>query len=188
MKKNILTKILTHSKKTKTILSTRKYGPDNSQFVGYIVDFNETVFIMQQVSTLGLEDGLLVEAFDNVETFEMDEYEKSYQYLFENADIIKKQTITKLPLPNGENWKFDLLKSLSAEKKIITIQLSCDKNIVCGYIVEFDETYLQLNAISTIGEDQGNVIYKLADISTFTIDELESRKRKAFNEWRLKAR
>jgi len=187
MKKNILTKILTHSKKTKTILSARKYNEDDTHYVGYIVDFNDTVFVMQQVSTYGLHDGLLIETFDNIETFEIDEYEKSYQYLFDNADKITKQTITTLTLPKSDNWKFDLLKTLFAEKKIITIQLSSDNIIVTGFILDFDETYLQFNVISPIGEDQGKVIYKLVDISTFTIDELESRKRKAFNDWRQKA-
>ena len=187
MKKNILTKLLTHSKKTKTILSARKYNEDDTHFVGYIIDFNETVFVMQQVSMYGLHDGLLIETFDNIETFEIDEYEKSYQYLFDNADKITEQTITKLALPKGDNWKFDLLKTLFAEKKIITIQLSSDNIIVTGFILDFDETYLQFNVISPIGEDQGKVIYKLADISTFTIDELDSRKRKVFNDWRQKA-
>ena len=79
MKNKVLNKILTHSKKTKTILSARRYNDDDNHYVGYIIDFNDTVFIMQQVSTYGLQDGLLIETFDNIETFEMDEYEKSYQ-------------------------------------------------------------------------------------------------------------
>ena len=187
MKQNILLKILANSKKTKTILSARKYNEDDTHYVGYIVDFNETVFIMQQVSTYGLLDGLLIETFDNIETFEMDEYEKSYQFLLDNADKITKQTVNKLALPKGDKWKYDLLKTLFDEKKIITIQLSSDNIIVTGLIVDFDETYLQFNVISTIGEDQGIVVYKLIDISTFTIDELESRKRKTFYEWRQKA-
>ena len=187
MKKNILTKILTHSKKTKTIISARKYNEDDTNYVGYIVDFNDTVFIMQQVSTYGLHDGLLIETFDNIETFEMDEYEKSYQYLFDNADKITKQTVNNLTLPKGDKWKYDLLKTLSAEKKIITIQLSSDNIIIAGLIVDFDQIHLHFNLISRIGEDQGTIIYKLADISAFTIDELESRKRKTFKDWRQKA-
>ena len=187
MKKNILTKILTHSKKTKTILSARRYNDDDNHYCGYIVAFNDTVFIMQQVSTYGLHDGLLIETFDNIETFELDEYEKSYQYLFDNSDKITNQTIKSLKLPKGDKWKYDLLKTLFAEKKIITIQLSSDNIIVTGLIVDFDEAHLQLNLISPIGIDQGKIVYKLSDISAFTIEELESRKRKTFNDWRQKA-
>ena len=178
---------MANSKKTKTIVSARKYNDEDTLYVGYIVDFNDSIFIMQQVSTYGLPDGLLIESIDNIESFEMSEYEKSYQYLFENADKIKPQTISSLKLPKGDNWKYDLLKVLFAQKKVITIQLTSENAIVTGFIVDLDEKYLHFHMISNIGEDQGKIIYNLTDISTFTIDELESRKRNTFYEWRQKA-
>ena len=187
MKQTILFKILANSKKKKAIISARKYNDDDTLYVGYIVDFNDSLFLMQQISTYGLHDGLLIESLDNIESFEINEYEKSYQYLFENTDKISEQTISSLTLPKGAKWKYNLLKTLFAQKKIVTIQLSTDNTIVTGFITDLDEKYLHFNMISNIGEDQGKIIYKLTDISTFTIDELESRKRNTFYKWRQKA-
>jgi hypothetical protein len=187
MKKNILSSILEHSKKTKSIICARRSNDEDSLYVGYIVDFTETIIIMQQITTYGLEDGLFIESIDNIETFEFeDEYAKSFQFLFENQSKIKKQTIHTLKLPKSKNWKFEMLKNFKNEAKIITIILSAENITIHGFIIDFDENMICLNPISKLGENQGKVTYKLNDISSLTIDELESRKRKAFYDWRNK--
>ncbi|MCF8294174.1 MAG: hypothetical protein K9I70_10220 [Chitinophagaceae bacterium] len=183
MKQKILKKILSHSRKTKSIISARQFGDSSNQFVGYILDYDENIFIMQQVSVLGLEDGLLIESIDNIETFEMGEYEAAYQFLFENPTKLSNQTIKEIALPKTKNWKLDLLEKLFALNEIITIQLKSDNNTITGFVVSFDEMHLEFNPLSNLGRDEGIVIYKLDDISTFTINELDSRRIRTFKEW-----
>lgn len=184
--KKLIAEILEHSKKTKSILSARQLGDSSNQFVGYILDFDDKIFIMQQVTTKGLKDGLLIEAIDNIETFEKGDYEDAYGYLFNNIKILSEQTVGNLKLPKSSNWKFEILRTLFKLDKIITIQLKTDDNIVTGMILEMDETHLKFNPLTNVGKDEGTVIYAIDNISTFTVDELESRKIKVLNEWRKK--
>jgi hypothetical protein len=105
-KKKIISEILEHSKKTKSVLSARQLGDSSNQFVGYILDFNDQIFIMQQITTKGLKNGLLIETIDNIETFEMGDYEDAYGYLFNNIELISEQTVGNLKLPKSSNWNF----------------------------------------------------------------------------------
>ncbi len=185
-KKKIISEILEHSKKTKSVLSARQLGDSSNQFVGYILDFNDQIFIMQQITTKGLKNGLLIETIDNIETFEMGDYEDAYGYLFNNIELISEQTVGNLKLPKSSNWKFEMLRTLFKLDKIITIQLKTDDNIVTGMILGLDETHLKFNPLTNVGKDEGTVIYAIENISTFTVDELESRKIKVLNQWRKK--
>jgi hypothetical protein len=187
MKNKILEKLLKTSKKEKSIISARQYGEKSNQFVGYILDFNENVFIMQQVSTNGLDDGILIESFENIETFDVGEYEKAYQFLFENSDKISKQIVKEIDLPISENWKYSILEKLFLSNEVVTIQLKSDNNTVTGNIISFNKTHLEFNPLNNIGKDEGIIIYKLEDISTFTINEMESRRIKLLKSWREKA-
>jgi hypothetical protein len=91
MNNRILEKLLSHSKTTKTVIGIRKYNNEDEFYVGYIVDYNDTLIVLQHISKFGLEDGLLVE---KIESFEAeDDYIKSYQLLFKNANTIGKQTV-----------------------------------------------------------------------------------------------
>ena len=184
MKNKILDKLLSASMQKKSIITARQYGDNSNQFVGYILDYNENVFVMQQVSTNGLENGILIESFENIETFEIGEYEKAYQFLFANSDKVNKQTVKKIELQKSENWKYNVLEKLFLCNEVITIQLKSDNNIVTGNIISFNKTHLEFNPLNNTGKDEGIVLYKLEDITTFTINEIESRRINFFKNWR----
>ncbi len=180
MENNVLEKVLSHSKTTKNVIGIRKYNDGDDFYVGYIVDYTDTIIVFQHISKFGLEDGLLVEKIENIESFETgDEYIKTYQILFNNAKIIEKQTIKKLVLPKQENWQYEMLKNKFDKGKIVTVELSGDDTYTHGFIVDFDETYLNFKPITNLGVDEGGIIFKLSDIVGFSVDRLESRKREA---------
>ena len=188
MTSSILNTLLSNSKKAKALIGVRKYEDGDDLFVGYIVDYNDVLIQLQQVTKYGLEDGVVILKIEDVETFEFeDDYIKAYQYLFENANKIKEQTVKSLKLPKGENWQYEVAKDLFETKKIVTIEVSNDSTVVNGYIIDFDETHISFKPIDNIGKEEGTIIYKLVDVASFSIDELESRKRQTFNEWRKKA-
>lgn len=179
MTQNILENFLAHSKKTKSIIGIRKHNDD--LYVGYIVDYNETYIIMQHISKTGMEDGLLIEQISSIESFETDDdYVKSYQMLFLDKTKIGKQTIKNVKLPKGADWQYELLMSLFGKGKIISIELKGADDVIHGFILGFDETYLRLKPIGSTGTDEGESIYHLGDIDAITVDRIESRKRETF--------
>lgn len=187
MKNKILEKILIHSKKTKSLIGIRKYNEGDDFWLGYIVDFNEELIVLQHISKLGVDDGLLIEKIDNIESFETgDEYIKSYEFLYKNSSKVDKQTIKSVELPNSDSWQYDLLKNKFDKNKIVTIELNNSDTITHGFIIDFDETHFQFQPISNLGEEEGFNIYKISDISSLAVDRLESRKRQAFYNWRKK--
>ena len=180
MENNVLEKLLSHSKTTKTVIGIRKYDDGDDLYVGYIVDYTDSIIVFQHISKFGLEDGLIVEKIDNIESFETeDEYVKTYNYFFKNPNILGKQTIKKIKLPKDENWQYELLKSKFDKKKIVTVELNNSAIDTHGFIIDFDEIYLNFKPITNIGIEEGEIIFKLKDISGFAVDRLESRKREA---------
>src|SRR6476469_7295123 len=119
----IIKEVLTYSQETKTLISVRKRNNEDDIWVGYIVDFNETLFVLQHISTFGLEDGLIIERIDNIDNFEIeDNYVKSIQFLFDSKNGIQKQIIKTIEISNEENWQYELLKNGLDQSKIITVE------------------------------------------------------------------
>jgi len=186
MTTKILEKILSNSKQNKSIIGVRKYSDGEDIYIGYIVDYNETLIVLQHITKYGLEDGLIVEMIENIESFETGgEYTSAYQHLLTNHKEIKEQTVKTLKLEEGQNWQYHLLTSMFDIIKIITVELN-NNTFTHGFIVDFDETYVHLNQIDHVGKDEGTIIYKINDIVSLTIDRLESRKRLALYKWRKK--
>lgn len=182
MKNNVLNKVLAHSKKTKTIIGLRKYDDNEDLLVGHVIDYNDTLILLQQLTVFGLDDGIITIETKAIETIETeDSYVTAYQYLSENTDKIKAQTVIKLSLPKKKNWQYELISELSVKKKMIAIELA--DSLIHGFIIDFDEHYLNFNSIGNTGQDEGRIIYKLNEILSVSIDELSSRKRQAFYEW-----
>ncbi|MFZ4401220.1 MAG: hypothetical protein ACOYO1_14375 [Bacteroidales bacterium] len=173
-------KILSQSQENKNIIGIRKYNDGDNLYIGFIVNYNEKFIVLQHISKYGIEDGLIIEQIENIESIETDtEYLTSYQLLFSNANKIEKQSIRTIELNEDENWQFELLKTRFDHGKIITIELNNEDQISHGYILDFDENYIQINTISDVGIENGTQIFKLADITAFSVDRMECRKREA---------
>ena len=178
MTSRIIGKILTHSQETKSLIGVRKNNEENQTWIGYIIDFNETIFVLQHISPLGIEDGLIVEIISNVDNFEtVDDYIISIQRLFELNYKIPKQEIKKIDISMEENWQYEILKSGFDQGKLITIELNNNDTINYGYILDFDDTTLQICAINNIGEEDGTQTYCLENITSIGIERIECRKR-----------
>ena len=188
MTNKILDKILAHSKKTKALIGIRKYNDGDDFWLGYIIDYNDTIVAMQLVSKFGLDDGLIVEKIENIESVETDnDYIKAFQYLYKNSSKIAKQTVKSIKISDVEKWQYELLKTKFHKGKLVTIELNNGDTITHGYIIDFDEIYLQFKPINNVGEEEGISVYKLSDISSLTVERIESRKRETFYNWKKKA-
>lgn len=184
MQSRIVESILSHSKETKSLIGIRKYNDGDNFYVGYIIDYNETLVSFQHITKYGAKDGVMVEKIGGIESFETgDDYMKAYQFLMMHPDKIPQQTVKNVNLPDADNWQYEILKGLHDESRIVTIELNND-SVIHGYIIDLDEDILQINPISNSGKDEGVSIYKLDDISAISTERLESRKRQAFFNWR----
>ncbi len=180
MAHSILDKLLAHSQETKSLIAVRRYNDGNNFHLGYIVDFNENLFVLQCYTRLGVEDGLLIDQIDHIESFESDDdYVKSYDIFIKSKEKITKQKTKDIAITVSDNWVLEILKTENISDRIITLELNKDGCIIHGYVLEFDEFYIKFRVITNIEADDGTNIYKIADITSFTIEQSESRKREA---------
>jgi hypothetical protein len=186
----IISEIFTYSQETKTLIRVRKRNSESDAWVGYILDFNDTVFVLQHISSLGLEDGLIIESIDNIDNFETDDdYLKAIQLLFDQENQIQKQQVKNVELPaSEENWQLELLKNRFDQGKIITVEVNDSESVNYGYVLDYDDTSLQLKSISKTGDENGTTTYCLAEITSLTVDRLEGRKRQFLYEMKKKKR
>jgi hypothetical protein len=178
MTSRIIGKLLTDSQKTQTIIGVRKKNDETDVWIGYIKNFNENIFVMQLISPLGLEDLLIIEKIENVDNFETnDDYIVAIQRLYELNRNLPRQEIKNINISVEEDWLYEMLKSGFHQGRLITIELNNSENINYGYILDFDDTSVQIMAISNIGKEDGTQTYNLNDITSVGIDRIEGRKR-----------
>ncbi|MEO6251858.1 MAG: hypothetical protein ABIO79_01020 [Ferruginibacter sp.] len=189
MLSRIIGEIFTYSQETKTLIAVRKSNNDDDCWIGYIVDFNDTLFVLQHISPLGLEDGLIIERTDNIDNFETeDAYIKSIQKLFEQKNIISRQIVRNIEISNDENWQYEILRSEFYHGKLITVEVNNSDAINFGFVLDYDDTSLQLTSIDKMGEEDGTQLFRLADITSLTVDRIEGRKREGLYGLRKKVK
>src|SRR5438552_7037024 len=124
MLNRIIGEVLTYSQETKTLIGVRKRNSDDSCWIGYIVNFNDSLFVLQHVSSLGLEDGLVIERIDSIDNFETDDfYLRSVQSLFEQKAVISNQIVKNIEISNDENWQHEIFQNEFYRGKLITVEV-----------------------------------------------------------------
>jgi hypothetical protein len=69
---NMRNKILEISKTDKKIIGIRLYGEDDDFWLGYIEDYNDKIIQLRYFDKLGLEDGLVIEQQDSIDSIDFD--------------------------------------------------------------------------------------------------------------------
>lgn len=180
MKNKLLFKALAYSKKNKSVIGVRKYGDDSEFYVGYIIDFSDELIFLQHLTKYGVEDGIIVLRTEDIESFETeDDYVKAIQYLFDHPEKLPKQSVKALKAGKYDGWQYHFLKAVFSSNSIITIEINKGELETNGFILDFDEAFLKLQPISNTGASEGENFYKLEDITSISINKLESRKREA---------
>jgi hypothetical protein len=178
MTSRIIESILTHSQETKSFIGVRKNNDESELWIGYIVDFNEQIFVLQHISPLGFQDGLIIERIDAIDNFEInDDMLKTIELLYNNNLKILNQNTESIEISTDEKWQFELIKGIIDNGKIVSIELNNSDIVNYGYIVDYDDTILQIIAINRQGMEDGTQTYNLSDITSFGIDRIEGRKR-----------
>ncbi|MGZ5244632.1 MAG: hypothetical protein ACXWEY_10905 [Bacteroidia bacterium] len=177
---SILINTLQRSLENKELLAFRTYDDSEKFWCGYVLSLNENLVQIQHISKLGFYDGIVVERIENIESIDVDTYNKAMQFLVgKNQEQYSQQ---KYELPNNENWQFEFLKINSLQN--IFLSIGTNDGSISGYVRDFDEEFLSLQLIGVAGEDNEITIYRLLDANYFQINDLENRKRETLYNWR----
>ncbi len=188
MLNRILGETLLYSQENKSLIAVRKTNDIDDTWVGYIVNFNENLFVLQHISPLGYEDGLIVEKIANVDNFETnDEYLKGIERLYRNGNLISKQVIDNIEISEEEDWQYEILKSAFDQGRIISIEINNNDSLNYGFLIDFDDISLKLRVVDKLGKEDGIQTYNLLDITSLTVDRIESRKREVLYELRKRS-
>lgn len=185
MNESILFDILQKSKDTKQILSIWKYNDDDGFWAGYVKDFNSEFVVIHHYTKFGQYDGVIIENIENIKSVDFnDDYAKMLQYVVDNAEVINKQDDFEIKISESDNWQEKILKQVEGNTDIVVSVEINGSDHYSGFIEVVSKTDFVLRGISKFGEDEGKSIYKLNDVTTVRIDEIEDRKRKLLYNWR----
>lgn len=181
---NLITKILLSSKEEERFLSIWNYEDEKCWF-GQVLDFNDEVVIFQNYTKFGWKDGVLVLQRSEIKEIGFgDDYERAMIYVIENHQVLEENNNINLRL-DAENWQKSLLEQVKNKMDFIT-SVKVNGDYYSGFITEVDEEHFMLHCIAKNGEDEGKLIFKIADLQEFSLDDKEDRRRYLLYQWRLK--
>ncbi len=151
------------------------FGDEDDFWSGYIVDYNKTLFVIQQFTEFGQLNGLLIEEIANIESIDSDdEYNQAIQYLYE-TQAQKSSEKLNFELPEVENWQNEIISNISSDK-VISIKFKSEFVIYCK-ILNVDKEFMKISGIGNLGEFDGVSVYRTNQISAIWIGDEESKKR-----------
>lgn len=185
MSESILFDILQKSKDNKQIISVWKYNEDDGFWAGYVKDFNDELVIIQHYTKYGKSDGIIIEKIEEIKSIDFDDdYAKTLKYIIENSSLIDKEDEFKVSLNDNENWQEEILKQVEGNKEIIVSVEINGSDSYSGFILIVSETDFIINCVGKFGEDEGKVIYKIEDVTSVRVNDIEDRKRRLLYNWR----
>jgi hypothetical protein len=181
--------ILEKSKTTKQLISLHCYGDDGKFFCGYVQHYDETNIVFNHYTKFGKLDGIVIESISNIEQIEYEnEYLNCIQYLIDNTETLNGDRFPPIVTSSADNWCATLLEEYVGRKDcIFSLKVSGD-NFATGFILWCDNEYVAINKLDYIGNLEGKCIYKIEDISSVRINDLEDMRSLRLYEWRLKTR
>lgn len=184
MEETLFHEILTKSKAEKEIIGIWQYGDDNGFLSGYVVDFNEHLVVFQHFTKYGKTDGIITLQIAGIQSIDIkDDYAKAMECLIEYSTILEKEPEFKPQLNSTEEWQSELINQL-AEKSETLVSLEINGGYFSGYIKKATETDFEMNCVGKMGEDEGNVIYRVEDVTEFRLHDWDDRKKDLLFKWR----
>jgi hypothetical protein len=182
---SIFHQILERSKQNKELIGLWKYNDDEAFWCGFVIDFNENLVTIQHFTKYGKKDGIIIAQTSDIQSVDFnDDYAKVMQCIIDYSSELEKEDATNILLTDNEDWQFDVLKQMEGNyDKITSVEIN-GSDYFSGFIVEVTEIDFILHCIGKLGEDEGNVIYKIADTTGFRINDIDNRKRAMLYKWR----
>lgn len=170
-------KTLQYSKNNQSIIAIYNDAGGNNFWAGYILDYNDEFFTLQHISKFGKKDGILIEPFYNINRIDVDDYCKCLNYLKEHHQELDNESAIEITATTDDNWMFQFLKQLENQTDFISrIQLNNDSRY-SGFIRNITETDFELKCVGSEGTDEGSLFFKIDDVSSLRMNDLEARRR-----------
>jgi hypothetical protein len=181
----MIKEILKSSKEEKKFIGIWVYGDDDGFWSGYVIDYNNDFVYIQHYSKYGKSDGVIIELISNIESIDFnDDYSNAMEFLIQNSQLVDQQELIEIPKLNEDNWQFELLSGqLNNEERVVRFKMD-NGNIYVGLVDKLDKEFVALNCIGKMGENEDFSLFKLEDIQTIRINDIESRKRLLLYNWR----
>ncbi|SEF58832.1 hypothetical protein SAMN05421847_0392 [Halpernia humi] len=174
---NLALKILQESKEKGKYLSIWNYNDDEKFWFGKILNFTEEIVVLQHFTKYGKKDGLLILQICDIKAIDFDdEYTNAMKLVIENSEKLATEDEFKFDFYDNENWKFILLNQLKFKTEIIT-SIEIENDYFTGFIKDVDEENFVINLVGSLGQDEGNSIYKIEDLKSFRVNDIDNRKR-----------
>lgn len=185
MDTNIIEEVFENSKTTMSLVAISTYRDDSGFWTGYVKEFNEEFVQLHHYTKYGKSDGTVIEKITNIESIEFeDDYVKCLAFLIRNSDKLDIERGFTQPVPTQEDWQFDYLNfHLGQSQRIIRIEL--DNEITySGFVTKLDKENVILQLIGELGNEQSFSMYKLEDIISVRVNDIENRKRLMLYNWK----
>lgn len=182
---NITQEILEKSKATKEILSFTKYGEDDIFWCGFVIEYSDKHVAIQHFTKYGKPDGMIIHPLTDFQRIDYnDDYSKAMQIVIDYADEIYKAEKVTVEFGLSETFYLNILKQFSSVKDfLVSVQINNDE-FSTGYIQEISETDFSMVCVGKMGEELGNSVFKIEDITSMQIDDVDNRKRHLLYKWR----
>lgn len=182
---SIFNEIFEKSKENKELIGITKYSDEDSFWCGYVIEHNETLLKIQHYTKYGKLDGLMIFNVDDIKSLDFnDDYCKSMQVVIDYSNELEKEESINLPLPNTEDWNFQILKHMESNYDEITSVEINNSDYFTGFITTVSETHFIVQCVGKTGENEGTSSFKIEDVTGFQINDIDNRKRALLYKWR----
>ena len=184
MEQTLFQEVLSKSKAEKEIIGIWQYGDDNGFLSGYVIDFNDDLVIFQHFTKYGKIDSIITLQIAGIQSIDVkDDYAKAMECLIEYSEILEKKPEFMPILNSTEEWQSELINQLSQRSEIL-VSLEINSGYFSGYILKATESDFIMNCVGKMGEDEGNVIYRIEDVTEFRLHDWDDRKKDLLFKWR----
>jgi len=184
MEQNLFYEILNKSKTDKEIIGIWQYGDENGFLSGYVIDFNKDLVLFQHYTKYGKTDGIITLQVAGIQSIDIkDDYAKAMECLIEYSSILDKVPNFKPLLNSTEEWQSELINQLAKNSEVL-VSLEINGGYFSGYIQKATDTDFIMNCVGKMGEDEGEVVYRVEDVTEFKLHDWDDRKKDLLFKWR----
>ena len=182
---SIFQSTLERSRENHEIISIWQYNSDKNSLVGYVTEISEEHITLKHYTVYGKCDGLIAIKISNIKTIDFnDDYTKVLECVIQYSSIFDKPSDFQLNIGFSNNWQFDALhKLVTSENQVASFEINGSEYFT-GLVTEISEQDFILNCIGKNGEDCGNAVYRIEDVSEIRVNDLDNRRRLLLYNWR----
>ncbi|TAF71125.1 MAG: hypothetical protein EAZ58_04590 [Flavobacterium sp.] len=104
--------------------------------------------------------------------------------LIEYSSIIDQPSDFEITLNHSGYWQFEAVKQLCNVKNQISSFEVNGSEYFTGFVIDFSEEDFILHCVGKNGEDLGNAIFKVEDVTEVRVNDIDDRRRLLLFNWR----